>query len=200
VNSALILQDKETDTYWSIMEGRAVSGKLSGAKLSELPLGEKMQWKYWREKHPGTLVLSVDGREDAPNGYAGYFVGSRGMFADATDDRLVSMAPIFAFHREDAAYAIPIESFEGGKAYSLDDGTAVLLYRRRGASMFQSTNAYLSSAGFERRDGDWIELSTGSAFDPESGSFADASVRPLPGLDTFWYTWSLANPGTRLLR
>ncbi len=30
VNGALILQDKETDTYWSIMEGKAIEGKLSG--------------------------------------------------------------------------------------------------------------------------------------------------------------------------
>ncbi len=198
-NGALILQDKETDTYWSIMEGKAVGGKLSGTKLVELPLGEKMQWRYWKEKHPDTLVLSIGGREDAGNGYSGYFAGSRGMFADATDERLRSMAPVFAFRSGDTPYAVPLESFEGGKAYSLDDGTHVFLYRRRGVSMFQSTDAYLSSRGFERRDAAWIETETGAAFDPASSSFAGGAVRPLLGFDTFWYTWSLANPDTRLL-
>jgi hypothetical protein len=198
-NGALILQDKETDTYWSIMEGRAVQGKLSGTKLVELPLGEKMQWRYWREKHPDTLVLSVGGREDAPNGYSGYYAGSRGTFADATDERLPSMAPVFAFQHEGVAYAVPLEDFEGGKIYALEDGAQAFLYRRRGASMFQSTDAYLSSSGLERRDGLFVELQSGAAFDPGRSSFGDAAVPPLLGFDTFWYTWSLANPETRLL-
>jgi hypothetical protein len=56
------------------------------------------------------------------------------------------------------------------------------------------------ATGFERRDGVWIETETGAAFDPASSSFGGGPVRPLLGFDTFWYTWSLANPDTRLLR
>jgi hypothetical protein len=56
------------------------------------------------------------------------------MFADATDERLPSMAPIFAFHHEGVAYAASLQDVEGGKTYTLEDGTEVLLYRRPGAS------------------------------------------------------------------
>lgn len=45
LHSALVLQDKQTDTYWSIMTGNAVAGDLSGAPLDELPLGVKAQWQ-----------------------------------------------------------------------------------------------------------------------------------------------------------
>ena len=59
VNASLVMQDEQTDTYWSIMEGEAVAGELSGEKLVELPIGEKIQWRHWKERHPDTLVLSV---------------------------------------------------------------------------------------------------------------------------------------------
>ena len=52
VNASLVMQDEQTDTYWSIMEGEAVAGELSGEKLVELPVSEKIQWRHWKEKHP----------------------------------------------------------------------------------------------------------------------------------------------------
>jgi hypothetical protein len=200
VKSALIMQDKETDTYWSIMEGKAVAGELSGTKLVELPLGERVQWRHWREKHPDTLVLSVNGREDAPNGYAEYFLDPRGMFADATDDRLPTKAPIFAFRHGGSAYAVPLETIEGGKTFALDGGTHVFLHRKKGASMFRSTSAYVSSAGFEQKGDLWAELHSGAVFDPDEAAFTTPTPGPLLGFDTFWYTWSLANPDAKLLR
>ena len=51
-NSSLIMQDQETDTYWSIMEGEAVAGELAGSKLIELPVRERISWRHWRAKHP----------------------------------------------------------------------------------------------------------------------------------------------------
>lgn len=200
VNSALVMQDKETDTYWSIMEGKAVAGELAGTKLVELPLGEKMPWAEWKEKHPKTLVLSVNGHEDAPNSYAAYFRDPRGMFAEAEDDRLATKSPIFAFRHREIAYAVPIESVEKGKTFQLDDETHVFLYREKDASRLRSTDAYVSSAGFALRGDVWFEIGTNAMFDPESGTFEDDSVRPLIGFDTFWYTWSLNNVETRILR
>jgi hypothetical protein len=117
------MQDKETDTFWSIMEGKAVAGKLSGTKLVELPLGEKMQWKSWKKKHPDTLVLSVHGRPDAPDVYGAYFRDPRGMFAK--DDRLTTKAPIFAFHYGELAYALPLAAADGGKTFAIAASFAI---------------------------------------------------------------------------
>jgi len=47
MHAALVMRDKETDTYWSIMTGDAIAGDLRGTPLEELPLGEKAQWKDW---------------------------------------------------------------------------------------------------------------------------------------------------------
>ena len=47
LHASLILQDKETDTYWSIMEGEALAGELRGASLVELSSGVKARWQDW---------------------------------------------------------------------------------------------------------------------------------------------------------
>ncbi|RMD94031.1 MAG: DUF3179 domain-containing protein, partial [Calditrichaeota bacterium] len=99
MNSSLVMQDRETDSYWSIMTGDAIGGKMKGEKLKELPVGVKMKWKDWIKKHPNTLVLSVQGREDVPrNVYRDYFRSGRGFRGiKAKDKRLKTKEPIFAF-------------------------------------------------------------------------------------------------------
>lgn len=199
VNSSLIMQDKETDTYWSIMKGSATAGELNGTELVELPVSEKTAWKDWVARHPDTRVLSVDGREHADDGYERYWAdpdGYRGQ--QATDRRLETKTPIFAFERDGDRFAIPHARIEGGRVVELADGALLFLHREPGAAMFRSTAAYLSRAGFVTDDAGWIELETGARFDPDSGTFA-AELDQLIGFDTFWYNWSLNNPETAVL-
>lgn len=198
-NSSLMMQDQETDTYWSIMEGEAVAGELAGSKLIELPVGERISWRHWRAKHPDTLVLSVNGEEHGENGYQQYLQDPKGFLGQvAKDDRLATKEPIFAFHLEGGAYAVRQKDVENGKTVTLESGDAVFLFRKRGSSMFQSTRAFISEAGFEERGGAWSEKATGAVFDPEAGSFGEVEV--LTGFDTFWYNFSLNNPNTTLLK
>ncbi len=193
-NASLVMQDQQTDTYWSIMKGQAIAGELSGEKLVELPYGKKMSWKEWRELHPDTLVLSVNDREDGGDSYAGYFESSQG-FRDieAKDKRLKTKEPIYAFHHQGTAYAAPAKNLEDGGRFTLADGTPVFLHRRKGSEILDSTTAYRSEDGFEKRGKDWFEKSTGARFDSERVTFEGGEVEPLEGFDTFWYNWSLNN-------
>ncbi len=200
--SALVMQDQETDSYWSIMTGDSLAGDFRGQRLQELPLGEKAQWGQWRSRHPDTLVLSVDGREHIDNNpYDNYF-SSDSVYrnARASDRRLAAKAPVFTFQLEGRPYAVPLEALEGGKVFQAG-GRHLFLYRPEGAAMFYSTAAFQTrSPGFERKDGVWREAGTGAAFDPESRSFRPSgAVQPLAGFDTFWYMWSETHPGTELL-
>jgi len=201
LNSSLVMQDKETDTYWSIMTGSAIGGELEGTELEELPVFEKVQWKDWVEEHPDTLVLSVRGTEDPMvNPYDGYFTGERGYRgATAEDDRLPTMEPIYAFMRGERPYAVAHVELAGGRTFELDDDTHVLLYRGQDDELFRGTAAYRSTAGFRQEDGTWIEAGTGSRFDTGSREFSGGSVERLGGIDTFWYTWSLTHDDTELL-
>ncbi len=199
-NSSLVMQDKQTDTYWSIMAGNAIGGELAGTELRELPVSAKIRWDDWRERHPDTLVLSVDGREHAPDAYQRYWEdpnGFRGQQAD--DDRLPTKEPIFAFEYGGVAYAVPIASLARGAAFSVPNGPHVLLWRRPDSEMFEGTVAHMSWEGFERRDDSWIETGTGAALDQLTGRFVGADVEPLLGFDTFWYNWSLTHRQTVIL-
>ena len=203
LNAALVMQDKETDSYWAIMEGRSLAGEYAGTRLEELPQGVKAQWKDWVQDHPDTLVLSVDGVEhvrDSP--YDNYF-GSKGGFrgAKARDKRLKTKDPIFAFELGAAKYAVPFPAFEGGAVFDLGQ-EKLFLFRPPGVEIFYSTLAFRSEAGFARREERWQEVATGAFFDAETGAFSKADgsgPARLEGFDTFWYTWSLTHPDTGVL-
>lgn len=202
IDSALVMQDRETDSYWSLMEGRALAGDYAGTVLQELPVGEKTRWRDWLRSHPDTLVLSVDGVEHvARDAYAGYWNDRRGFRGQkAKDGRLETKSPIYAFERAGVSYAAPHAILEGGHAARLEDGQWVLLYRRPGAKLSESTRAYVSGLGFHDQDGEWVDLATGARFEAERVRFVGGQVARLGGFDTFWYTWSLSHPDTTLLQ
>lgn len=200
VNSSLVMQDRETDSYWSIMKGRSTAGRLRGTALVELPGSETARWVDWRARHPDTVVLSVRGREYAADSYAAYWRDPRGFRGQrAADRRLETKQPIFAFEHAGEHYAAAHDRIGGGRALQLADGTRILLYRRQHAPLHESTDAFQSRAGFVKHDGRWVELESGAHFDPERGRFRGGRVASLNGFDTFWYNWSLNNPDTRLL-
>ncbi len=206
MNASLVMQDKETDTYWSIMSGKAEAGELNGTALAELPFGKKVQWKDWVAEHPDTLVLSStlqNGQlvqDPGGDAYAGYWADSRGFNGtEAADERLATKTPIYAFMRDEVKYAIPHDALADGATFELADGTAVFLFRESRDEMFRGTAAFVSNRGFEKHDGAWVELAGGAKFSIQNRVFSP-DVEILNGFDTFWYTWSLTHPDTELLR
>ena len=128
VNSSLVMQDRETDTYWSIMKGSATAGPLRGTPLVELPGSEKTRWDDWVARHPDTKVLSADGREHTKDVYADYWSDPRGFRGQrAKDRRLATKVPIFAFERAGEHYAVEHERIEGGRAVKVPDGSVLFL-------------------------------------------------------------------------
>ena len=190
IHGTLVLQDRETDSYWPIMAGRSVAGELDGTRLPELAVASKRRWADWRDEHPDTLVLSVDGAEDAPPGYRDYLSsqeGFRGLTAE--DDRLPTKAPIFAFRIDGRAVAAPHAGFAGGRSFRTS-GERIWLYRRADALLLESSTAFRMLPGRDE---------AACPFDAERLAFPAGCAEPLPGFDTFWYSWSNNNPGTWLL-
>jgi hypothetical protein len=203
LHASLVMQDKETDSYWAIMEGVSLAGSMQGEPLRELPLGEKVQWRQWVRQHPKTLVLSVEGEEHvASNPYDNYFKDDKGFRGvEAEDERLPTKAPVYAFERDGQKYAVPFSAFEGGAALAVEGAGQVFLYRPAGVEIFYSTAAFVSTAGFVLREGRWMEEATGATFDPERETFqgGEGAVERLDGFDTFWFNWSMNNPDTAVL-
>lgn len=201
IHYSLIMADKETDSYWSIMTDKALAGEFSGSALEKLPIGVKTQWKDWVAEHPKTKVLSVDGKEHVENNpYDNYFTSEEGFRGSkAKDERLPTKESIYAFELGGKAYAAPLAGLEGGTLYQAGD-QEVFLYRPEGAEIFYSTLAFVAPKGsFEQKDGTWTH-SSGTAFDADSMSFPGASLEALAGgFDTFWFNWSMYHPETEIL-
>jgi len=58
-NSDMLLFDRETESLWSQIMAKAISGKRKGESLSILVV-ENTSWEDWLNKHPDTLVLSEE--------------------------------------------------------------------------------------------------------------------------------------------
>lgn len=191
-----MMRDRETDSWWSIMTSDAIGGDLSGTDLVELPLGEKTTWGDWRRRHPDTVVLSVEGREHVENNpYDNYFA-SEGTFRDLVieDQRLAAKAPVYVFWLGGEPWAVAHSAFSGGRVLELEGiESRALMYRDPDAAIFESTRAYLVDPGVAR-PGRTVEELLALA---ESSS--EAGIEPLPGFDTFWYSWVAVNTETRLV-
>ena len=188
------MRDRETDSWWSIMTSTSIGGELDKTRLTELPLGEKATWGNWVEKHPDTVVLSVQGKEHVKNNpYGSYFRSDdtfRGLRIE--DTRLPPKESVFAFHLGEKAYAAHQESFEGGRIFELGNAgdRAVLLYREPGLSFFASSEAYLiEGVGSEADPQEILERARAGA----------EGIEALAGFDTFWYSWVAVNAGSVLL-
>lgn len=57
-NSDMLLYDRQTESLWSQIIGKAITGKLKGNELKILVL-ENTSWSAWRQQHPATQVLST---------------------------------------------------------------------------------------------------------------------------------------------
>lgn len=197
MDASLVMRDRETDSWWSIMTSDAIGGKMEGADLVELPYGEKSTWKDWVARYPDTRVLSVGGVEHIErNPYDNYF-SSDETFRDLkiTDHRLEPKEAIFTFWVGDQPWAVPHAAYEGGRLFEVEglDGKLVLLYRTPGASLFESTKAYLVAAE-QAAGADAAELVA------RAKTTASDGIETFTGFDTFWYSWIAVNEGSKLLQ
>ncbi|MEM9224425.1 MAG: DUF3179 domain-containing protein, partial [Pseudomonadota bacterium] len=113
-----LMFDRETHTLWNQFTGKPVIGELADTDLSlkQRPV-VITTWGSWREKNPGTKVLTLNTghRRDYGSGvvYRDYFGSPDLMFPTATDEaRLKQKDYVFGIRTTGAARAWPVGAFE----------------------------------------------------------------------------------------
>lgn len=73
-NSALLLYDRQTESLWSQILAKAITGPMKGTKLETVQL-TYTTWRDWLQRYPNTLALSTRTgfpRDYSKEPYAGY--------------------------------------------------------------------------------------------------------------------------------
>ena len=91
-NSDVLLYDRQTESLWSQISRTAISGPLKGQQLDVLPLAHTT-WRDWQERHPDTLVLSMNTghlRDYRSDPYRDYRTGGQLYFPVSAESRKYS--------------------------------------------------------------------------------------------------------------
>ncbi len=195
-NRSLVMVDKETNTLWSHLLGKAMSGPLKGTRLESIP-STMMTWKAWKEEYPETTVIRL---ARTSRNY---------------DRRFYSRPADFVIgwvHEGEQAYAVGLdEIFRQNllhKVINLSEGANVVVTFDRAST----------GAGLFCRDLDGQTLhfeydspsrmtdsSTGSKWNTRTGTAIEGpltgrQLKPLVGIMSYAKSWRKFHPDYRLLK
>ena len=193
-----LMYDRQTDSLWNQFTGRPVVGPLtgSGIELRVLPV-TLTTWTQWRQRHPGTRVLSLDTgfRRDYGSGvaYHDYFASPDLMFpALVKDGRLSQKDLIFGVRAPGGVKAWPLADFAGGTV--INDRVGLIDVVLVGDPQGRGARAYRSDGRRFVRGATPEELTSGDA---RWRVTEDALLGPqgenlprLPGHVAYWFAWS----------
>lgn len=167
-NSNLVMYDRATDARIPQILGVGIEGALEGEKLEQVHV-IVTTWEKWKEKYPGTLVLSEDTgytRDYGRSPYPGYDEAYRVWFPLAAEsDRFHTKKWVYGVELNGEFLAVPFEEF---KAVGQDTVTL---------------------AGKE------IQL----AYDSELDIIrAMVNGKELPIFQVYWFAWYAYHPSTQV--
>lgn len=168
--SDMLLYDRQTESLWSQLKYRAVSGPMLDERLTRLP-ADHTTWQDWQARHPRTEVLSFETgfeRDYGRDPYDGYDRDPATLFpVSRTDARLAPKTWVLGIERGGQHKAYPLEALGAGSGV-LED-----------------------TVGGER---------VTVRFDPRhrTARVTDARGRAVPTVIAFWFAWAAFNPQTAL--
>ncbi|MBS1252345.1 MAG: hypothetical protein MAG451_01384 [Anaerolineales bacterium] len=133
-NSALVMYDRQTESWWSQVMGKAIVGELTGTQLAFVP-SAIVSWGDFKATHPDGKVLSRETGHRRPYGanpYAQYdSPGNRPfLFRGEIDERLDAMERVVGveFDDEAKAYAFSMLAEERVVADTVGGREVVVFY------------------------------------------------------------------------
>ncbi len=170
--SDMLLYDRKTDSLWSQIKGKAVTGPLMGARLKLLS-STQTTWREWKKTHPETLVLSQNtgySRDYDRDPYMGYYTSSRLMFGVKNRNQ--------AYHPKERVLGLEL----GGKfkAYPF------------------SELAKAKQPVTDKLNGATVTV----IFDEPSQTavIRDSQGQELPSVVGFWFAWFAFHPETKIFK
>lgn len=119
----LVMFDRQTDTLWTHVDGRAIKGPLAGRILAIVP-SVHAAWKEWKTLYPDSVVLQKRGVFRSP--YESYNRDNRkaGVLGRrVADKRLPVKERIVGVRSRDATMAFPEKAVRAARLVQADVGS-----------------------------------------------------------------------------
>jgi len=205
----LVMYDRETDTLWTQVDGKAVKGALTGRKLEVVP-SVHATWKQWKQLYPDSIVLKKRGiPRSAYEGYnrdpnrTGILGRQRGDKRLPPKERVIGVRTeeaATAFVEKDVREAGLVEGEVGSVQVVLvaagSDHPIVTFNRRVSGRVLSFRLAQGAPSVMEDTEtGSRWSLADGKAI---SGSLKGAQLARAPAYPAFWFGWLGYFPNTAL--
>ncbi len=171
-NSDVLLYDRTTESLWSQLLGKAISGPLSGQEISFLPLTQT-SWKEWKKRYPETMVLSTNTghqRDYNSSPYEQYEKEDRLLFSVAHENK--SLPP--------KALVLGISVDGKHKAYPLNR----LRKKAKDGPLQDQFNGQALYLHYDE--------------DSHSAWASDAEDKAIPATTLYWFAWYAFHPQTAI--
>jgi len=222
--SDLVMWDRQTESWWQQLSAEAVVGELTGTHLKVLP-SQTLSWADFKNIHPSGDVLSRDtgvARDYGRNPYAGYDQPDSEpfLFDGETDDRLPPKERVVAIFAADETVVVPFSRLVGEPVVETEaGGRPVVVFYKRGvisaldAPVIDGSRDVGTAAAFdpqvngqrlsfERRDGGFVDVQTGSRWDiagrAVAGELAGERLEPVRHDQQFWFALAAFVPDARI--
>lgn len=169
-NSDVLMYDRETESLWSQIMMKAVSGRMRGTSLRLLPL-EHTTWLDFKTRHPNGKVLSRGtghARDYGRNPYSDYAFSPQLYFpVSHHDDRLFAKAEVVGVVLDGLAKAYPLDRLKTPPPEFQDtigDTRIIVRYDRMS----------------------------------DSARVFDIHGKEIPGVRAFWFAWAAFHPRTEI--
>lgn len=225
-DSDLVMWDRNTESLWQQITGKAIVGELNGAVLTYLP-SSLTSFSEFMQSHPDGKVLSKNTGHNRPYGenpYVKYDQANKQpfLFRKKTDRRLQPMERVVSFSLGDDHYAISqswlskrrvankklsgvdVVAFHQPGTASALDGKDIASSRDVGSTGLFKADLDGQKLTFAYKDNRIVDEQTGSTWNVLGkcidGKFKGKELEQLPSGDHFWFAWAAFRPDTELIK
>ncbi len=222
--SALVMYDRQTESWWWQVSGQAIVGDLTGKRLTVLP-SQIISWGIFREAYLQGKVLSRDtgySRSYGQNPYVGYddINSSPFLYRGRTDGRLRPMERVVtvSIGGQDVAYPFSVLA-KVGVVHDVVGGAPIVVFFRQGTASALDRPDIASSRDigaaavfspavngrkltFKVRGVQFVDDQTRSTWtilgSAGAGPLAGRRLEPIVHGNHFWFSWASYKPQTRV--
>lgn len=222
--SALVMYDRQTESWWWQVSGLAIVGDLTGKRLTVLP-SQIVSWELFRRARPAGKVLSRDTghrRAYGQNPYVGYdnINSSPFLYTGTRDPRLRPMERVVTVSLGGSDVAYPFGVLEkAGVVHDTIAGLPIVILHQKGTASALDAGDIAASRDvgaaavfspvvdgrrltFRAQGVQFVDQQTKSSWSilgqATAGSLAGRRLPPIVHGNHFWFSWASYRPQTRI--